>query len=340
LKSAIRNSQSAIKKLCLLCVSVVKISFGMFAKNQKKLILGWDVGGTTCAAVVTTRDGNILAREEWASQAPRGPEAMIEDFLVHAKRLCGEYPAINTVGVSIGGPLNAKTGVILCPPHLPGWDNVPLRSRLTEELHLPVVVEHDAAACLLAEVLWGAARDCSHAAYLTCGTGFGAGLLVNGNIVYGPDGQSPELGHVRLAPDGPEIYGKPGCAESFCSGEGIAKLAHWMFPAVFEKPTDTKTLHGLAQKGDTNAQAVLAESARRVGQACSILVDLFAPRVIVLGSLARYFGDSWVRLVREAMTAESLPLNAEHTKVVEAGLGDELQKLSAVAPCVWAEKAI
>ncbi|MBN1942283.1 MAG: ROK family protein [Phycisphaerae bacterium] len=307
------------------------------AQEKGNLILGWDVGGTTCAAVAATRGGDIIAREAWASQVHRGPEAMLADFLHHARRLREPYPAIDAVGVSIGGPLNAKTGVILSPPHLPDWDNVPLRDRLTNELHLPVVVEHDAAACLLAEVLWGAAKDCTHAAYLTCGTGFGAGLLIGGRIVYGPEGQSPELGHVRLAADGPDMYSKPGCAESFCSGEGIGKLAHWMFPRTFPQATDTKTLHDLVKQGGAEAKAVLAESARRTGQACSILADLFAPRVIVLGSLARYFGESWVHQVREAMNIEALPIHAAHTKIVPAALGEQLQDLSAVAPCMWAE---
>ncbi len=305
--------------------------------DTNNLILGWNVGGTSSTAVVGSRDGKVISREAWPSETARGPEAMLADFLVHARRLCGEHPAIHAVSVSIGGPLDATNGVILSPPHLPGWDHIPLRDRLSGELGLPVVVEHDAAACLLAEVLWGAAKGCSHAAYMTCGTGFGAGLLVEGRIVYGPDGQSPELGHVRLAPDGPVMYGKAGCAESFCSGTGVAKLAHWMFPKTFTQPTDTKTLHDLAKQGQADAKAVLAESARRTGQACSILTDVFAMQVIVLGSLARYFGEPWVQQVREAMLAESLAINAGHTKVVAPALGDQLQDLSAVAPCVWAE---
>lgn len=304
----------------------------------KDRILGWNVGGTTSTAVVAEWNGEIVAREEWPSRAQRGPEAMLSDFLHQADRLQRGFPSVVAVGVSVGGPLDAREGVILSPPHLPGWDRIPLRDRLEEKFALPVVVEHDAAACLLAEVLWGAARGCTHAAYLTCGTGFGAGLLVDGRIVYGPAGQSPELGHVRLAPDGPVMYGKAGCAESFCSGEGVAKLAQWMFPARFPVPTATKTLNELAAAGDVAAQAVLEESARRVGQACAILADLFAPQVIVLGSLARYFGPVWVRQAEEAMRAESLPINSDHTRVLPPGLGEQLQDLSAVAPCVWAEQ--
>jgi glucokinase len=308
----------------------------MVRKSEKRLILGWDVGGTASSAVVGMSEGRIVDREEWPSGVDRGPQAMVEDFLGHARRLLQVHKSIEAVGVSIGGPMNANAGVILSPPHLPGWDHVPLKENLERELRLPVVVEHDAAACLLAEVLWGAAAGCTHAAYLTCGTGFGAGVLMNGQVVYGPQGQSPELGHVRLAPDGPPMFGgKRGCAESFCSGEGIGKLASWMFPDHFPRPTDAKALGELAGKGDSHAGKVLDEAARRTGQACAILADIFAPQVIVLGSLARYFGRAWVEKVRKGFTEEALPINSRHTKITPAALGEKLQDLSAVAPCIW-----
>ena len=238
---------------------------------------------------------------------------------------------VGAVGVSIGGPLNASTGTILSPPHLPGWDNVPLKEILRGELSLPVTVEHDAAACLLAEHLWGAAAGCSHAAYLTCGTGCGAGVLIDGRILRGPDGQSPEVGHIRLAPDGPVMFGKAGCTESFCSGEGIGKLAGFLLPDRFPGGADTKQLADLAAAGDEDARAVLVESARRTGQLCALLADTFSPQVFVLGSLARYFAPWWREEIERAFRDEALPANSAHTRIVPAELGEKLQDLSAIA---------
>lgn len=310
---------------------------GWQSMGSRQLLLGYDVGGTKFAAVAATAGGRIVDRAEWPSRVERGPHKMIAQFVRQARGLMRRHRLFERVGVSIGGPMDARRGVILSPPHLPGWDGIPLADILRDELGLEVVVEHDAAACLEAELLWGAAAGATHAAYLTCGTGCGAGLLIGGRIVRGPRGQSPELGHVRLAPDGPEAFGKRGCVESFCAGEGISKLACWMFPARWSAPPSTRRLYDLHRRGDANASAVLAEAARRTGQLCGLLADAFAPQVIVLGSLARYFGPWWVKLVRREFRAEALGVNAAGTRIVPAGLGKRLQDLSCVAPCVFRE---
>ena len=302
---------------------------------SEHLVLGWDVGGTKSAAVVGTTGGQVVRRREWPSRAELGPEPMIAEFLRQAAALGREHEGISGVGVSIGGPLNTKTGVILSPPHLPGWDRVPLARRLGEALGLAVTVEHDAAACLEAECLWGAAQGATHAVYLTMGTGCGSGVLIDGEILRGPEGQSPEVGHVRLAPDGPVLFGKAGCVESFCSGQGIGLLAGWMFPGRFREPVDTKELADLAEAGDEQGRAVLVEAARRTGQLCSLLADLIAPQVIVLGSLGRYLPAWWRQEIDRAFREEALAVNSRHTRIVPAGLADRLQDLSAIAPCVW-----
>ncbi len=249
--------------------------------------------------------------------------------------MLAECSGVGSCGVSIGGPLNPLTGVIYSPPHLLGWDTVPLTDLLHGQLGLRIVVEHDAAACLEAEWLWGAARETTHAVYLTCGTGFGAGILVGGRILRGPNGETPEFGHVRLAPDGPEVFGKRGCAESFCSGEGIGKLAPFLFPGIFAEPVEPRRLVELAASGSEHARAVLTESGRRTGQACALLADLFSPQVIVLGSLARYLPDFWLSEVRSEFRKEALERNSRGTRIVPAELGDRLQPLSAIAPVVF-----
>ncbi len=303
--------------------------------DRKELILGWDVGGTKSGVVLGTANGDLIEDRRWPSRVERGPDAMIGDFVERAAPLLAAYAGVGSCGVSIGGPLNPLAGVVHSPPHLPGWDDVPLADVLRERLGLRIVVEHDAAACLEAEWLWGAARGTTHAVYLTCGTGFGAGILIGGRILRGPNGETPELGHVRLAPDGPEMFGKRGCAESFCAGEGIGKLAPFLFPAFFAEPVEPRRLVELAASGSEPARAVLAESGRRTGQACALLADLVSPQVIVLGSLARYLPDFWMSDVRAEFRKEALERNSRETRIVPAGLGDRLQPLSAIAPVVF-----
>ncbi len=120
------------------------------------LYLGMDVGGTKCAALLGNATGEVLDRREWPSRVERGPRAMIDDFLAYARTA----PRVVAAGVAIGGPLNAVDGRVLSPPHLPGWTDLPLKAQLEQELGIPVFVEHDAAACALAEYTWGGWRGC------------------------------------------------------------------------------------------------------------------------------------------------------------------------------------
>ena len=92
---------------------------------------------------------------------------------------------IERVGVSVGGPLDAQRGVLLKPPHLWWFDEFPLRDALDARIGLPVMLHHDAAACALAEYRWGPDAGAPGLGYLTCGTGFGVGLVLGGGRITG-----------------------------------------------------------------------------------------------------------------------------------------------------------
>ena len=302
---------------------------------SESLYLGWNIGGTTCSIAVGTPAGRIIESASWPAQAAAGPEHMLKDFLMRALVLRERHSRLKAVGVSIGGPLDSRVGMIYSPPHLPGWTEIPLKARLTNELNLPVQVEHDAVACLIAEWLWGAAQGRTHAVYCTAGTGFGAGIMIAGKIVRGPSGQTTEIGHVRLADSGPRLYGKSGCIESFCSGTGIALLAREMYPKVFLEPTDTRDLCQQSEAGSVPAREVLNTAAKWTGRAYAILADLFSPQVIIAGSLARYLPAWWLTAVEAEFRREALPRNCLHTRVVAPLLGDKVQDLAAIGPCLF-----
>jgi len=297
--------------------------------------LGWNIGGTASSAIVGNGRGVVIARRRWPSNVQCGPTAMLDDFCAHAHDLLREHDDVLELGISVGGPLDTARGLVLAPPHLPGWENIDLHAALRRRLPLPVTVEHDAVACLLAEHLWGAARHATHAIYLTCGTGFGAGIMIDGRILRGPAGQTPEVGHIRLSSDGPDMYGKPGCVESFCSGNGIARLAHHLFPAHFSRDVPVRTLAQMTERGDERARQVLLESARRTGHVCAMLGDIFSPQIIILGSLARYLPDWWLDTARAEFASEVLGYNGGKTQIVCAATGADVQDLSSYAPCVF-----
>jgi glucokinase len=207
----------------------------------------------------------------------------------------------------------------------------PLAARLREVLGRPVHVHHDAAACALAEYRWGADRGAHGIAYLTCGTGFGAGIAIGGRAHYGSRGYSPELGHIRYRDDGPDVFGKPGSFESFGAASALPKLARLRDPS-YDAATGAEVAQRAA-RGDAPAREVIAENAAAVGAACALLADLLVLDVIVLGSLAAYLGEPWIARVRETFVREALPHHAAACTVRAASLPD-LQDLSGLAAAV------
>lgn len=293
------------------------------------LYLGFDVGGTKCAAIVGTADGQVLDRQQWPARAERGPKAMIADFLTYARSV----PEVAAAGVSIGGPVDVLNGVVLAPPHLPGWDRVPLKAKLEQELQRPVGVQHDAAACALAEHTWGRWHGCHCLIYLTCGTGFGAGIVIDGVIYHGARGHSIEIGHARHAKQGPEAFGKVGSVEAYCSGTGLALLAQWKLGRTMA-PEDVAASAAI---GNAGAQEVLELHANATGQVCANLADTLFPDAILLGSLSRYLGPSWLRVVEARFAAEVHPHAREVCRLQPATLGERVQDLSALIVAVNAD---
>jgi glucokinase len=298
------------------------------------LCLGLDVGGTKSAAVVGDERGNIWDRVEWPSAAHRGPAPMIDELCHNAAALRARHEEIAAVGVSIGGPIDVAAGFIYSPPHLPGWDCIPLRDILQKRLGLAVRVEHDAAACAWAEYLWGAGRGGSRVIYLTCGTGLGIGMVFDGQIYRGAHGLNCEIGHARYRDDGPVAHGKSGSIEAFCAASSLGWLAAWRFPERWPKAPPSAEIAALAQSGDSLAREVIAINVRAVGDLCAWLGDFLRPDVIILGSLARYLGTEWVEAVRQRFVAETFAATSRHCRLAAPGLGERLQDCSALAVAI------
>ena len=288
-----------------------------------QIVWGLDIGGTKCALCAADKDGRILNRYQIATASEP-----TWDMLLEALMRWGEenLPAPIAVGVSCGGPLDSARGVILSPPNLPGWDEVPVTAWLEKRLGVPAFLQNDANACALAEWRFGAGQGARSMIFLTFGTGFGAGLILDGRLYEGASGMAGEIGHVRMEKDGPVGYGKAGSMEGFCSGGGLRQLSR---PDTGHEATAWE-LAQRANAGDAQAAAVLAHSARMLGRGLALLIDLFNPERIVIGSIfAR--AEKWFRPEMEkAITQEALPQSAAACRVTAAQLGDSFGDVAAV----------
>jgi glucokinase len=301
-------------------------------------IIGLDVGGTKTAIVEGTAQAEILQREEIATEAWRPFAEVFPRIVGSAKRTVEAARQADreaaAISVSIGGPLRIAEGVLIDPPHLPGWHGVRLKDRLMDEFpKLPVFVEHDGNAGALAEFHFGAGKgreDLRHLVFLTFGTGLGAGLIVNGQVLHGASDTAGEVGHLRLAWEGPVGFGKAGSWEGFASGKGLVELAHRLFPQRWPRTTTIREVVEAMLADDPPALAVAAEAGKWMGRGMALLVDTLNPQMIVLGSLAVALGDRVLAAARQSLAEEALPQAVAACEIVPAKLGRRIGDVAAL----------
>lgn len=297
--------------------------------ERESTIIGLDIGGTKTAIVEGAFDGRILRRielstEAWRPFAETSPNLYRTiQGLLDAAREAGRH--VVAISVSVGGPLVIESGILLDPPHLPGWRDLRLRDHLMAAFPgLPVFVEHDGNAGALAEFHFGAGRGrphLRHLVFLTCGTGLGAGLIVNGQVLRGATDTAGEVGHLRLAPDGPVGYGKAGSWEGFASGAGLVNLAVRLFPDRWSAETPIRQLVEAMLADEPAALAVAAEAGRWMGRGIAILLDTLNPQLVVIGTLGVVLGERLLASTRATVAAEALPAAVAGCEIVPAGLG-------------------
>lgn len=308
--------------------------------------LGFDIGGTKCAAILGKVSGNTISVVEktvYATAEMNTPFDCIEHFCIAVDRILKNHPEAkpSSIGISCGGPLDSKTGIIMSPPNLPGWDNIPICEILNKRFSLPVRLCNDADACAVAEWKFGAGRGAENMAFLTFGTGMGAGLILDGKLYSGACGMAGECGHIRLAEDGPVGYEKKGSFEGFCSGGGIARMgrayAEKNLPLCWCPSEDdldkitAKKIAEAAYSGDESAKAIYAESGRRLGYALSILIDILNLERIVIGSVFQRSESLLRPAMEEVLRKETLPFSLSRCEIVPAELGDSIGDIAALS---------
>ena len=304
--------------------------------------IGLDIGGTKCAASLGKITGDrieILARNE-VKTLPSAEETL-RGLLPYVEAYKAQTGATEA-GISCGGPLDCKKGIILTPPNLPDWHGFPIVDFVKREFGLTARLQNDANACAVAEWRFGAGRGTQNMVFFTFGTGLGAGLILDGKLYSGTNDNAGEAGHIRLAKMGPIGFGKYGSFEGFCSGGGIARLAEEMakrcqkMPACIEKmggmsAITTKKLAEAAFAGDPFAKRVFAKSGQMLGCGLSIIIDLLNPEKIVLGGVFMRSHALLVPAMKKEIEKEALDISAAVCEIVPAELSENIGDIAALA---------
>ena len=306
--------------------------------------IGLDIGGTKCAATLGRISGGkieIVEKEKFATEN-LPPDVILERFSAFIQNRLEYSP--KGIGVSCGGPLDSKSGVIMRPPSLPLWDGVNVVAYFRDKFNINAYLQNDANACAVAEYKFGAGKGSKNMIFLTFGTGLGAGLILDGKLYSGSNDNAGEIGHVRLTGSGPVGYGKSGSCEGYCSGSGIARLSeiyakkqklkkdYESFMSSFGKDgINAGTLAQGARSGNVFCKSVYDKSGEMLGKTLSILTDIINPEKIVIGGVFMRAQDLLRPNMEKVMKRECLSYSLNAVSVVAAGLNENVGDYAALS---------
>jgi glucokinase len=273
--------------------------------------VGVDVGGTKIAAGLVDEHGHLIAHDRRESPAT-DPAQIVHTIGELVRSLVGSS-SVEAVGVCAAGFVDKRRATVVFAPNL-AWRDEPLRQRLEDELHLPVVVENDANAAAWGEFTFGAGADVEDLLLLTIGTGVGGGVVIDGELVRGGFGFGGEVGHIQMVPGGVKCgCGNLGCLESYGSGNALVRvtreraIAHQDRAAelILRAGGDIAGITGpliteAARAGDAFALERLAELGDWIGQGVATLTAVLDPNVVVIGGGVSEAGDLLLDPIRRS----------------------------------------
>ena len=296
-------------------------------------VIGIDLGATKIELGLVSPDNRIVARRRIPTQADDGPAAVVERIARQVDVLREELPAdsaIAALGICSPGPLDHETGVLMDPPNIPGLHHAPLRQMLSDRLSMPVVLEHDAKAAALGEFSFGAGQDASSMVYVVVGTGVGAAIILDGEVIRGEHNFAGEVGHITIDRHGERCHcGSIGCAELFMSGPSLARRYQLAHPEA--DSITGEMVSQMAAEGDESAAQVMQDAGEALGVVVATLAMTLNIDLYVIGGSVAKSGDLLLAPARRTVPNYSFASVGETVRIVAAALDTD----GPILGCAW-----
>jgi len=304
----------------------------LMLRDSSLAVVGIDFGHSHVQVAVADIAHNVLAERRCDldvshdSRTAMDTAARMVDEVLNEGRV--ERKSVIAAGMGIPGPVDRGRGTAGSASILPGWTGLRIESEMQQRLGMPVEIENDANLGALAEMTWGAGRECSNFAYIKASTGIGAGLVVDGRLLRGASGTAGEIGHTTLDESGALCYcGNRGCLETVASGPAIVGLVSSGHP-------ETLTLGQvieLAAGGDVRCRRAISDAGREIGVAVAGLCNLINPERVIVGGLLSRAGELLLQPIREAIRRHAVFAAAERVEVVAATFVERAELLGSLA---------
>ncbi|MFE4724089.1 ROK family protein, partial [Streptomyces sp. NPDC056728] len=313
-------------------------------------VLGLDIGGTKLAAGVVAGNGTVRSFVTCPTRVEEGPASGLKRLFALGRDALGAAGLdpdtaagrLAGCGIGCGGPLDSTAGVLLAPPHLPGWLDIPITQLAYAAYGLTAVLDNDGTAAAAGEWRFGAGRGTRHLVYLTVSTGVGGGVVLDGRTFRGAAGNGGEPGHVTVRSDGRPCRGcgRTGCLEAYASGTSIAERAREAIAsdprgsvlARIPDPGPTSAdVARAALDGDPLATALWDETTDLLAEGLASIVNLYEPELVVLGGGVTRAGEQLLGPVREKTARLAMGPAAAAARIVRARAGDHAGVVGAAA---------
>ncbi|MHB8611684.1 MAG: ROK family transcriptional regulator [Candidatus Dormibacteraceae bacterium] len=304
----------------------------LMLRDSSLAVVGIDFGHSHVGVALADIGNNVLAERRCdldvnhhAGKALDTATRMVAEVLAEAQV---ERKAVIGAGIGIPGPVDRAQGTVGSATILPGWIGLRIGSEMQDRLAMPVEIENDANLGALAELTWGAGRECSNFAYVKVATGIGAGLVIGGKLLRGATGTAGEIGHTTLDEAGPLCYcGNRGCLETVASGPAIIELVGSINGAM---PTLSQIVE-LAAAGELRCHRAIADAGHEIGVAIAGLCNLINPERVVVGGLLSRTGEVLLHPMRESIRRHAVQAAAATLDVVPAVFVERAELLGALA---------
>ncbi len=304
----------------------------LMLRDSSLAVVGIDFGHSHVGVAVADIGHNVLAERRCdldvshrAEEALDTATRMVDEVLAEAQM---ERKSVIGAGIGIPGPVDRAQGTVGSATILPGWIGLRIASEMQDRLHMPVEIENDANLGALAELTWGAGRECSNFAYVKVSTGIGAGLVIGGKLLRGATGTAGEIGHTTLDEAGALCYcGNRGCLETVASGPAIIELIGLVNGEV---PTLSQIVE-LAAAGELRCHRAIADAGHEIGVAIAGLCNLINPERVVVGGLLSRTGEVLIHPMRESIRRHAVQAAAETLDVVPAVFVERAELLGSLA---------
>ena len=318
---------------------------------SKPYVVGIDIGGTNTVFGIVDARGNVLASNSIKTAKHAKIEDYVEELYQELTRLIDANNATDKIlGIGIGASnANYFSGMIEGSVNLPWPTPIPLADLVSEKFGIPVTITNDANAAAIGEMTYGAARGLKDFIMITLGTGVGSGIVINGQLVYGHDGNAGELGHVVIKRNNGRLCGcgRTGCLEAYCSATGVARTAREFLEARTEpsllrnlpiEEITSKDVYDAAVAGDQLAKDIFEFTGTLLGEAFADFITFSSPEAIILfGGLAKS-GDLLMNPIKNSLDKNILKVFKGKTKILLSELKESDAAVLGASSLGWEAK--